>query len=159
MFMLNGIRILITKDPATNKLHINGIFCRIDDLYYILTKAICYTNAAEYQKYIHEVSYIGIEWKRLISNGIMLTIRNPYKQLFRELGYEFNDEVPIRLSFKWDDKNRRNIFLHVNEKEYLIENKMKFKKWFNKPQIIIELRNILVRMKESIPSLTTEDII
>lgn len=159
-FTVNGMDITVSKD--SNRININGTFCRIEDAYYILTKCICYNDVNEYNKYVKEVSYIGIEWKKMISNGVLIEIYNPFFKEFTESGYINNlsmEKIYLRFSLKWNMTHRRHIHLSVNETDYLIKNKIKFRKHFNHPNISTSISILRHYLIESIDEIQDDDII
>jgi len=131
-FVLNDMPISVYRQK--NRMKINGIFCRMGDVYHILTKAICYNDIASFDKYVKDVSHIGIDWKKLINNGIEFKLKDPISHLIAGLeGYEKNENdvplVEIRFSLRWSALKRSMVYLLINEKEYLIKYKGKFKKY------------------------------
>jgi len=157
-FKVNGIEIKITKADARVK--INGIFCRIDDVFEILSKAICYNNKADFDLYVKDVSFIGTAYKKMIGTGITIILRNP---LFRKFAYAKSDkqieEMTLRFSLLWDTEKRSKIYLFLNGQKYLINDKTKFKKHFFKPQMYTSVAQLKTMLKECIEKFGEEEII
>jgi len=151
IFKVNNIDIEVTRDNGRVK--INGIFSRISDVYYILTKAICYRDVNEYEKYIKDVSYIGIDWKKMISNGLIIEIGNPFYNIFKKTGENSLEKLYMRISLLWDLEKRSNVFLLLNGKEYLIKYKGKFKKLFDYPRRTITMSKLKNELNECIENL------
>lgn len=156
-FKVNGMEISVMK--INNRLKINGIFCRVDDVYHVLTKAICYTDVEEYEKYIREVSHIGVEWKRMISNGILIKLRNPFMKAFNHGHETSGGDLLMRFSLLWDTYKRNRVYLSLNNKKYLIKYKTKFKKFFNLPSKITTITALKSELKLAIPDLDNTMII
>jgi hypothetical protein len=104
-FKLNGMPITVRRGED-KRIKINEIFCRIEDTYSILCRAICYTTIREYERFLKDVSYIGVEWKKLINNGIMIELVNPFYGIFRKTGKMSYEKILLRFSLLWDDKRR-----------------------------------------------------
>lgn len=156
-FKINDIDVCVKRD--NNRMKINDIFCRINDVMYILSKLPCFTTKEEFNKYVKDVSYIGVDWKQMISNGILIKLTNPFGSLYNNIGLNNVKEMNLRFSLLWDMEKRNNVYLLLNDKKYLIKYKGKFKSALNIPQIstnISELKNIL---DESIEGLDDDIII
>jgi hypothetical protein len=153
-FKVNGIDIHVTK--ADGRVGINGIFCRIDDVFEILSKAICYQSKQDFDIYVKDVSHIGISYKKMIGTGITIVLHNP---LFRNMGFMSQtkgqiEEMNLRFSLLWDADKRSKVYLYVNGAKYLISNRVKFKKHFFKPhsqQTVQSLKDALEECLESFP--------
>jgi len=81
-----------------------------------------------FNKYIKDVSHIGLEWKKLINNGVMIYLENPLFKGLQKIGRESQEKVIMRFSLLWDDTKRQNVYLIVNGKKYLIKYKGKLHK-------------------------------
>ena len=156
-FKVNGLPIDVSKDG--NRMKINGIFCRINDVYHILTKIICYTNVDEFNKYVKEVSHIGIEWKQMISNGIAIELSNPFFSIFKRTGDTSLEKMNLRFSLFWDSEKRQKVYLLLNNNKYLIRYKGKFKRNFNLPRRVLTMSNLKKELAESVDNLDDETII
>ena len=156
-FRINGMKICVYKDA--NRMKINGIFCRIDDVYYILTKTICYRNVKDYNKYIKDVSHIGVEWMKLINNGVLLELRNPFYAIFEKTGDGSFEKIQLRFSLFWDKDHRQKIHMLLNNKKYLIRYKAKFKKHFNFPSRVLSMSTLQNELGESLEKLDNNIIL
>ena len=156
-FIINDMKIVIKKE--NNRVTINGIFCRIDDIFQLLNRAVCYNDIKEYNKYIKDVSYIGHEWKRIIGTGVQIELQNPFSNIFTQLGYREKGNTMMRFSFLWDDKKRTHIYLLINNEKYLIKNKLKFKNKFNVPKLVLNMRQLKDILTNTIEGLTDDMII
>jgi len=156
-FKVNGLPIKVNKDG--NRMKINGIFCRINDVYHILTKIICYTDVDEFNKYVKEVSHIGIEWKQMISNGIAIELTNPFFSIFKRTGDTSLEKMNLRFSLFWDSEKRQKVYLLLNNNKYLIRYKGKFKKNFNLPRRVLTMSNLKKELAASVDNLDDETII
>ena len=156
-YKVNDMDITIAKDNSRMK--INDIFSRISDVYYILTKVICYNDVNEFNKYVKNVSFIGIEWKKMISNGIMIQLSNPFRSIFAKTGDESFGEMNMRFSLRWDAERRKDVYLLLNGKEYLIKYKGKFKRFFYYPRRTITMRTLKSELGECIEDLSDDMII
>jgi hypothetical protein len=156
-FKVNGMEIVVNKEEA--RMRINGIFCRLEDGMHILNKAICYNSVEEYNNYIEEVSHIGIAWKRIISNGVLIKLHNPLVRIISKLSQIQKDKIPkglnedllLRFSFAWDAVYRTQIHLILNNVKYRIKYKGQMKKEFDVPQkhmYMSDLRELLVETVE-----------
>ena len=150
-FKLNDLFIKVEKE--NNRIKINGIFCRIDDVFKVLTRAICYRTQKEYNKYIKEVSHIGMDWKLMISTGLSLEIKNPFYHIFNKIGKTSLDKTYVRFSLLWDSERRQKVYLLLNSKKYLIRYKGKFKRYFNYPRKIVGMNQLKKELSESIEKL------
>lgn len=156
-FKVNGMKINILKE--NNRFSINGIFCRIVDVYYILTKIICYNDIEIFNKYVKEVSHIGIQWKKLINDGVQIELKNPFTSFFRRTGIYNFDNTYMRFTLCWDIKNKSKVYLILNKKKYLIRYKNKFKKYFNMPKRFITMAQLKKELNECLDKLDTSIII
>jgi len=159
-FKLNGMKIEISKE--TTRVKINNVFCRIDDIQYILSKAICYNNIEEFNKYIKDVSYIGAEWKKLISTGVLLELNNPLRNafdLYKEQDEHSDGKIFLRFSLLWDTIKRNQIYLLLNNQKYLIKQKAKFKKHFNYPKKVTNITQLKTQLNECIENLDDDKMI
>lgn len=156
-FIVNDMPISVHKDG--NRMKINNIFSRINDVYYILTKAICYDNVKEFNRYIKEVSYIGIEWKQMISNGIGLELSNPFYNIFRKTGDTSLEKMYLRFSLLWDSNKRQQVYLMLNDNKYLIRYKGRFKYYFNMPHRVITLSQLKKELAECVENLDDDVVI
>lgn len=150
-YKLNGMDVSISK--AGNKININGIFCRIEDVQHILSKLICYNNIDEFNRYVKDVSYIGVAWKIMISNGVAIELYNPLDDLYKKANVQPIGTLYMRFSLLWDAEQRSRVYLLLNEKTYLIRYKGKFKQYFNYPNkttTIESLKNELIECLEYI---------
>ena len=150
-FKINDMDIVVSKDSS--RARINGIFCRIDDILHILNKCICYHDVNEFNKYVRDVSYIGVEWKKMISNGIALQLHNPIHKLVSEINPESVDNLYLRFSMYWDADKRSQVYLKLADEKYLIKYKGKFKRHFNVPRRSLTIEKLKHELKESIPNL------
>ena len=156
-FTVNKIPIKVTKE--SNRIKINGIFCRIIDLFYILNKAICFQNEDDFNKFIKEISYIGAEWKKMINNGIPLYLKNPFFNIFDKIKYSNNiEKTYMRFSLLWDAEKRRNVFLIINNQRYLIKYKGKFKKYFGNINKLVTIDKLKKELSECIEGLDDKAI-
>jgi len=137
-FKVNDMNIEVIKNDS-NRFYINKIFCRVDDVVHILNRAICFNNVDEFNKYIKDVSYIGIDWKRMISSGINIQLKNPFYSIFKKIDEISLEALHLRFSMIWDDKQRNKIYLILNGEKYLIKYKGKFKNNFNSPKRIMSM--------------------
>jgi len=156
-FTLNGMYVAVTKNGS--KIRINDIFCRIDDVQHILSKMICYSDINEFNKYVKEVSHIGIEWKKMISNGITIELDNPLHSLYAKTGTQAMEKMFMRFSLLWDAEHRSNIYLLLNKQRYLIRYKGKFKQYFNLPNRMINMENMRNELMECLYEIDDEIIL
>jgi len=156
-FKVNGMLIEVYKDGSRMK--INGIFCRINDVFHILTKVICYRDVKEFNKYVKDVSHIGIEWKQMISSGILIELQNPFFSIFKKTGQSSLEKMHLRFSLLWDANRRTNIYLLLNNEQYLIKYKGKFKRLFNYPRRVITMSQLRNELHECIESIDDDRII
>ena len=156
-FTVNNMKLTVRKDG--NRINIGGIFCRIDDTMDILSKAICFNNINDYLNYVKDVSYIGLEWKKMISTGIHLYLENPFINSLRKMGYKANDKVIMRFSLLWDTQRRSDIYLLINSKKYLIRFKHKFLRAFDYPGRTLRLTSLNDILRESLDNFNEEQII
>jgi len=145
-FILNGMTIKIEK--VDNRIHINGIFCRIDDTYSILCRAICYTKVDEYNRFIKDVSHIGVEWRKLINNGVHVELINPFYDIFRKTGKRSFEKIILRFSLSWDEYRRTKVYLLANNTKYLIRYKGKFKRYLGTPDVVTSMESLKVILTE-----------
>lgn len=151
-FKVNNINIEVKKDG--DRIYINDIFCRIDDWFNIINKAICYTNKDDFNRYMVDVSHIGCEYKQMIANGVSINLYNPFNNIFKN--DIFGDKISIRFSLLWDLDSRTKIYLKLNNKKYLIQNKVKFKKHFNFPSLTLSINEIWTNLNECIGNIDSE---
>jgi len=156
-FILNDIPISIIKNE--NRIKINNYFCRINDVHHILNRAICFNSEDDFSKYIKEVSYIGIEWKKMISEGIALQLNNPFHNIFLKTGETSFEKMFLRFSLLWDAEKRNKVYLVLNNIKYPIKYKGKFKQHFNYPQRTITMTQLKKELKECIENLEEDAII
>ena len=139
-------------------MRINDIVCRLSDVYCILTKAICYTNQKEFDLYVKDVSYIGVEWKRMICDGLQINLINPFEKIFKKTGETDFGNLYMRFSLLWDAKKRTHVYLCLNETKYLIKYKGHFKKAFDMPGRTISIDRLKDELTKSIMDLSEEKI-
>jgi len=156
-FKVNNIPIKIQKE--NNKIKINGIFCRIADVYDILKKAICFRDAETFDAYIKDVSFIGIEWKKLINNGINITLQNNLINAFNKASIDTFSKLTMRFSLYWDTVKRRDVYIKINDKKYLINQKRKFLKFFNVPNKHLNMLQLKQSLKQCIEFLDDDVLI
>jgi hypothetical protein len=176
-FTINNINILLSRDGDRH--YINNIFVRIDDIYKILIKSICFNTQEEYNNYLKDISYIGLEYKNMISNGVLIRLESNLLSSFKQYTNLLNPnqiiennnettlninnyEAVLRFSLFWDTDNRSKIYININEKNYLIKHKQKFKNYFNKPSLHItfdELKKYLMDTIQDINLDILSDII
>lgn len=156
-FQVNKIKIKIEK--INSRMRINGVACRIDDVYYLLTKAICYNTQEEFDKYVKDVSYIGVEWKKMICDGLMLQLTNPFKTIFKKTGETELSNMYMRFSLLWDAEKRSSVYLLLNGQKYLIKYKGKFKKHFNYPQRTLSLEDLKTELVECLEDISDKAIL
>ena len=156
-FTVNEIPIVVAKE--NNRLKINEIFCRIDDAFDILSKAICFNSIDDYEKYIKDVSYIGLHWKKLINNGVQLYLENPLLEGFKRLGKTATDKVIIRFSLLWDTMHRNNVYLVANNKQYLIKYKAKFLRHFDIPERSVRMTFLKKALRETLENFDSNIIL
>jgi len=157
-FKVNGMNIEIIKDN-NNRIKINDIFCRVDDVLHILSKAICHDNIENFNKYIKEISYIGIDWIKMINNGIALQLENPFHNIFLKTGDASFEKLYLRFSLLWDAEKRNTVYLLLNNIKYPIKYKGKFKKYFNFPQRNTSMSILKKELEECIVNLKDETLI
>jgi hypothetical protein len=156
-YIVNKMKITIHKEG--DRMHINGIFSRIDDVYHLLSKAICYTDITAFNNYIEEVSHIGVDWKQLINTGIIITLDNPFYSTLKAIGQPTLERTMMRFSLLWDVQKRSNVYLLLNGHKYLIRYKSKFLKNFNLPNRRITITTLALELKESLVDITDNDIL
>ncbi len=156
-FIVNNIPIKVEK--INNRININGTFCRIDDIFDILSKAICYNTKEEFNSYVKDVSFIGMEWKKIISNGLIMNLRNPFSSIFEKIGNKNENDTLMRFSLLWDAKRRQKIYLLINDNKYLITNKVKFKKHFNIPGRTVSMEQLINELSESIKGIDEKTVL
>lgn len=156
-YKVNDIDIKITK--INNRIKINDIFCRIKDVFYILSKAICYNNNDDFNKYVKDVSYIGADWKKMISNGVSIELDNPFFDILNKIGRSEVEKLFLRFSLLWDIDNRRNVYLILNKKQYLIKYKTKFKRYFNLPSQSLSMEGLKFRLNDCLEKIDDNMII
>lgn len=146
-YKINNINISIEK--IGSRIKINNIFARKGDVFTILKNAICFKTQEDFNKYLKDVSFIGTTWKKIISNGVLLTIINPLKR-FNVKNNTDSSDIHIRFSFLWDVDKRSNVYLTINDKKYLIKYKGIFKNTFNRPSYCCSLNELRDKLKESL---------
>lgn len=156
-YIVNGMEIKISK--IGDRMHINDIFSRIDDVYHILSKAICYTDIDSFNTYVEEVSHIGIEWKQLISTGIIITLDNPFYSTLKTIGLPTLERTMMRFSLLWDTQKRNNVYLLLNGHKYLIKYKQKFLRHFNLPNRRITITTLALELKECLVNINDNNIL
>lgn len=157
-FKVNNIPIKVSKEHD-NRIRINGIYCRINDVFHILNKAICFKSKEEFIDYVKDVSYIGVQWKQLINSGVQLQLENPFYNTFNQTGFTTFEKALLRFSLLWDSEKRSKIYLLLNGKKYLIKYKDKFKKEFNYPNQSMTLTKLKKTLQNCIENLDNERII
>jgi hypothetical protein len=145
-FQLNGMKIKVEK--IGKRIYINNKFCRVEDFFNILDKAICYHNIEDYNAFIDDIGHIGYEFKKMISSGIIIKLHNPFYHDFKITNTNMIETIFIRLSLLWDLDNRTKIYVNVNNNKYLIKNKLKFKKYFNVPTLNISISGMKQYIEE-----------
>ena len=130
-FVVNGMRIRVHKEGT--RIHINNIFCREADVFRILNKAICYADVKEFNRFIKDVSYIGMDIKNIIANGVVVQLKNPVYRLFQNLKMNVVETTSLRFSFSRDLTSRSKMYLCLNDNKYPIASKVKFREQFNVP--------------------------
>jgi hypothetical protein len=157
-FTINGINVIITKEG--NRMKINGIFSRVDDVFYILNKLICFKDIEEFNIYLKDVSYIGVEWKKMISSGIIIQLINPFYRIIKKTDEEYNNSnFYMRFSLAWDKEKRTSVYLMLNDKKYLIKYKGKFKKYYNTPSRSLNMKTLKDELTECIEGINDNKIL
>jgi len=147
-FTINGMKINLVKKGY--RWNINGHFCRIDDVYPILTKAICYGSVEDFNKFVEEVSHVGYRWIRLISDTIPIEISSPIASMFESLKIKGEEKLCVRFNLLWDPENRNNIYLYLNDKKYLIQKKSSFLNYFDKPNVYTDMYRLKSILNETL---------
>lgn len=157
-FKVNGMEIVFSKEES--RIHINGIFVRVDDLKEVLEKAICYNNVEDYDAYLKDVSFIGCDWKSMINTGILLKVKNPFYEIYKSIDKKaFSNNDLLRFSFVWNIKNRSKISLVLNKKRYEIRLKYKFKTAFNHPDRIVSVSQLKKELCEALSDLNDKEVL
>lgn len=157
-FKINGINVELTKD--SNRMKINGIFCRIADVYHILCKLICFKSQNDFDMYVKDISYIGVEWKRMIATGVLLNLSNPFSAIIQKFDNEYNiHEFYMRFSLLWDANKRNRVYLILNGTKYLIKYKGKFKQFFNRPTITLSMKTLKEKLTECLENIDDTKIL
>ena len=156
-FKVNNVNIHMERDGRRMK--INGIFCRVSDIFYILSKAVCYGNTEEYNKYIKDISYIGVEWKRMINNGVVIELSNSMTSSFKKVGMDCDYKLNLRFSFLWDANKRSDVYLLLNGVKHLIKYKGKFKQNFGSINNYLSISDIKLKLNESIEYLNDDNLL
>ena len=151
---VNGINIEIKKQEKFYV--INNIRCRIEDVIPILNKAICYNNESDFNKYIKDVSYIGMVYKNMIASGVILDVQNTLFESLKFLKEGQVENIRVRFSLLWDTKYRNKVYLHLNNKRYLIKNKRGFRKYYNLPQKTVTVLELKNELEECLKDFKTE---
>lgn len=144
---LNGMKVNISK--KTSRLRINDIYCRIADTKYILSKLICYDDVKEFEKYVEDVSHIGVDYVKMINNGVLINMYSPFMMSLTNN----NNSVLLRFSLFWDKVKRTQIYLKLNDKKYKIRYKAKFRKFFNYPKRQTTITKLKEELTESLEHL------
>ena len=152
-FTLNNMNIEISKDA---RVRINDTYCRIEDVFEILNRTICYTSQEDYERYIKDVSYIGHKWKNMIGTGSLVKLYNPFSEL--KISQSLGD-INLRFSYYWDIRKRSRIYLMLNNEKYEIHNKHHFIKAFNMPEQYLTIEEIKTELMECILGLEGDGII
>jgi hypothetical protein len=152
-FTLNGMEIDIVKE---GKIKINGVYCRINDIFEILNRAICYNNTDDYRHYIKDVSYIGYKWKAMIGTGTIIKLYNPFSEIKTK---NIIGDINLRFSYYWDIDRRSRIYLMLNDNKYVIDNKHQFLKMFSFPEQHLTINEIKTRLMDNIEGLNDVEII
>jgi hypothetical protein len=156
-FIVNDMQIDIVK---TNRLYINGVFVRLDDVMFLLQKAICFEDVDEFTEYLHDVSAIGADWTKLISDGVVVRLDNPLLEINQALGKDTaTEDVLMRFSFNWDVKRKSYVYLSVNNTKYLIKQKMKFKKYFERPNMKTSMAGLQTILLSTVEGLDEDSVI
>jgi hypothetical protein len=156
-FIVNNMEINVKKEG--NRININGIFCRIDDTYDILSKAICFNDVKDYDRYVKDVSFIGLELKKIISSGVHIYLLNPLATMMKKLGQTMNEKTIMRFTLLWDSEKRNNVYLVLDNKKYLIKYKHKFLKYFNYPEMNLTVNDLKENLIECLENFEDELII
>ena len=156
-YKINGKEIVVKKE--SNRIKVNGIFCRIDDLFFILSRAVCYENLDDYEKFIKDVSFIGAEWLKMINTGVALELTNPFYSTFKNVSEKSISKFYMRFSLFWDMKKRNNVYLMLNGEKYLIKYKGKFKQFFNMPHRTLTMSQLKNELDMCILDLDDEEFI
>ncbi len=155
-FQVNNINIKVEK--INNRMRINDKACRISDVYHILSKAICYNNQKEFDLYVKDVAYIGVEWMKMICDGIQLNLNNPFTGIFQKTKQSSIGNMYMRFSLLWDIEKRTHVYLLLNDKKYLIRYKGKFKRLFDYPSRTLSLETLKRELLECLNKITEKDI-
>jgi len=156
-FTINEMEITISKEDT--RIKINEIFCRIADVYPILTKLICYNDVEEFNKFVKDVSHIGYEWKRMINTGVIIELSNPFYNIFKQTGNTQLEKTILRFSLLWDAEKRSNVALLLNGEKYPIKYKGKFKRFFDYPKRAITITKLTQELNECIENLDDDKIL
>lgn len=156
-FIINDKHIVVEK--INNRIKINDIYCRIDDIYEVLNRAICFNTLDDFNKYVKDVSFVGHEWIKLISTGVQIQLANPFARLLKKIKTDTPSELNLRFSFSWNPNKRSEIFLLLNSQKYLIKNKMKFKRTFSLPKLTMNMSQLKKGLTQAIPDLTDDIIV
>lgn len=157
-FTINNIHIVLRKD--NNRMKINNIFCRVDDVYHLLDRVICFKNQEEFDIYLKDVSHIGVDWKKLISSGITIQLKNPFFNFIKKMDKEYTQSnFYMRFSLEWSIKKRSQVFLVLNNKRYLIKYKGKFKRKYNKPSRSLSMNQLKHELSECLENITDDKIL
>jgi len=156
-FTVNNVEIHIERDGRRMK--INDIFCRVSDIIYVLGKAVCYNSTDEYNQYMKDISHIGMEWKRIINNGVLIELSNPLGKSFEKIGLDCDYTLKLRFSFLWDATKRSNVCLMLNNNKYLIKYKGKFKQHFNSVKNYMNISEIKSILDECVENLDDDTLI
>lgn len=152
-FKINDIPIKVYK--KNNRIYLNDICIRVSDVKDICSKAICYTDVIQFNKYVKDVSAIGVIWKKMINNGVQIKLLNPFSGKFSILNKDNsnNQNIILRFSLLWDLEKRSKVHLMLNGEKYLINNKVKFKKYFNMPEKVTTIEDLGKELSECIKEL------
>jgi len=98
---------------------------KISDIIDLLETALCFTNIDDYNKYLSDVRKIGLDWKKVITDGKVLGISDN-NNMFNKLASIINPRhlmdnnykrvTKLHLFFIWDKVNRSHIYIkfHIN---------------------------------------------
>ncbi|MFW5794705.1 MAG: hypothetical protein ACOCV1_04395 [Bacillota bacterium] len=143
-YKINDIDIVVKHEHY--RWYVNDIFVRIDDIKELLYNAICSQSKEDYTEYLRNISSIGLEWKKIISNGINIEISNPLKA-YDSVFKRKSEPLYMRFSFIWDLNKRSMIYIVLNDKKFKITQKRTFLSQMYAPtkyfRSFYELKNVL----------------
>lgn len=159
-FNVNGIDISIQRHKESGTWYINDIDERISDIIDLIHKVLCFNSLDDYNMYLKDVSYIGLDLKSMIGTGVCIELKNPLFYIFRSYSnhnkeiLHIVEEMILRLNLFWDTNKRNNVYMSLNGEKYLIKDKGVFKREFDKPTVCLqldELRNIFCKCLKDFP--------